>query len=368
MPVIARHFRTGEPLRIDYDTERILSVIHTKEPPLGWVAPAFFDIQINGGLGISFNSLHLTTGCVQQVTMLVQHHGIGQYLPTLITGSFEALRHGFHTLALARSRDKGLAQAIPGYHLEGPYLSDEDGPRGAHPREHIRNPDWAEFQQWQEAAEGKIRLVTLAPERKGAIAFIDRLVSQGITVAIGHTAATPEQLRDAVHAGAKLSTHLGNGSHAVLPRHHNYIWEQLANDQLWASIISDGHHLPTTVLKCILRAKTPERIVITSDASSLAGLPAGKYQHWDHELEILPSGKIVVPGTPFLAGSGQFTDACIAEVLKHNLLTLPQAIDAVTVQPAKLLGLPIPTMEAGPRHRLVHFQWDGNRFQVNRLI
>ena len=98
-----------------------------------------------------------------------------------------------------------------------------------------------------------------------------------MVVSIGHTAATPEQVRDAVRAGARLSTHLGNGAHAVLPRHPNYIWEQLACDDLWASLICDGHHLPVSVMRCLLRVKTPARTVLTCDASSLAGLPPGRY-------------------------------------------------------------------------------------------
>ena len=187
--------------------------------------------------------------------MTCREHGIGQFLPTLITSSFDATRHGFVTLERARATDPRLSRWIPGYHLEGPYLSGEDGPRGAHPKEYIRDPDWDEFRRWQDAAGGRIRMVTIAPERAGAISFIEKLAASGVVVAIGHTAATGEQIRDAVRAGARTSTHLGNGSHTLLPRHDNYIWEQLANDDLWASIITDGHHLPPAVVKCIVRAK-----------------------------------------------------------------------------------------------------------------
>src|SRR5438445_4307849 len=140
--------------------------------------------------------------------------------------------------------------------------------------------------------------------------------SIGVVVSLGHTGATPACIRDAVKAGARISTHLGNGSHAMLPRHENYLWEQLANDGLWASMIADGHHLPETVMRCILRVKTPARLILTCDASSLAGSPPGKYRQWEQEFEILPIGKIVVAGTPYLAGSWAFTDLCVAHVLK----------------------------------------------------
>src|SRR5439155_7747588 len=128
---------------------------------------------------------------------------------------------------------------------------------------------------------------------------------------LGHTAADGPRLRDAIRAGAQLSTHLGNGAHAVLPRHPNYIWEQLAADELWASLICDGHHLPPAVVRCLLRVKTPARAVLTCDAGSLAGLPPGRYREWGQEFEVRPGGPIVVPGTSYLAGSWAFTDGCI---------------------------------------------------------
>src|SRR5687768_6411871 len=152
---------------------------------------------------------------------------------------------------------------MPGFHLEGPYFSIEDGPRGAHPKEHARDPDWDEFRRWQDAAGGRVRMVTLAPERNGALRFIEQLTAAGVVAAIGHTAATGRQIRDAAAAGARTSTHIGNGCHAVLPRHDNYVWEQLACDDLWASVIADGHHLPPAVLKSVIRAKTPGRVLLT---------------------------------------------------------------------------------------------------------
>jgi N-acetylglucosamine-6-phosphate deacetylase len=248
-----------------------------------------------------------------------------------------------------------VAEAVPGYHLEGPYISAEDGPRGAHPREHVRLPDWDEFSRWQEAAQGRILLVTLAPELEGALTFIERLVRTGVVVAIGHTAAKPSQIRDAIKAGATLSTHLGNGCHAMLPRHESYLWEQLASDELWTSIISDGHHLPASLVKCITRVKTPRKVILTCDASSLAGMPPGRYSEWGTELEVLPHGKVIVPGTPFLAGSGVFTDVCVSNVMRMAGVTLSEAIDMASVRPRELLRLPIPTLEVGQPSKILAF-------------
>jgi N-acetylglucosamine-6-phosphate deacetylase len=243
------------------------------------------------------------------------------------------------TLQTACADDPVVGAAVPGYHLEGPFIAPDDGPRGAHPKEHVRDPDRDEFARLQDAAGGRIRLVTLAPERPGALGLIEYLIKGGVVVAIGHTAATPQQIREAVSLGARLSTHLGNGSHAVLPRHDNYIWAQLAADELWASYIPDGHHLPASVVKSIVRVKTPGRAIITCDASSLAGLPPGRYREWGAEFEVQPGGKVVVPGTPFLAGSGVFTDTCVAGAIRMAGVSLAEAIDMASVRPRELLGL-----------------------------
>ena len=177
------------------------------------------------------------------------------------------------------------------------------------------------------------------------------MVSLGHTAATGHASATPSR------AGARLSTHLGNGSHAMLPRHDNYIWEQLAADELWASIICDGHHLPPAVVKCIVRVKTPARTVLTCDASSLAGLPPGRYREWDQDFEVLPEGKVVVPGTSYLAGSWAFTDLCVGNVIGMAGVSLADAIDMAGARPRELLGLPARKLAAGQPADLMLFDW-----------
>jgi len=352
----ARHYATGKPLAITTDAGRIVTMTPSTQNPTAWVAPSFFDVQINGCLGIGFNSPELTVEGVRTVADHCQKHGIGGFCPTLITGGFEALEHGFKTLTKALNTDAELARRIPGHHLEGPYISAQDGPRGAHPGVHARDPNWDEFQRWNDAANGRIRMVTLAPERPGALPFIEKLAGSGIVVALGHTAATGQQIRDAVTAGAKTSTHLGNGCHAMLPRHDNYVWEQLAHDGLWASVIADGHHLPDTILRVVARVKTPKRLLLTCDAGSLAGLSAGRYSQWGTELEVLPSGKIVVPGTPFLAGSGSFTDNCVSTMAR--LVGLIDAIEMASVRPRELLGLAVSTIEVGQPDDLIVFEWD----------
>jgi N-acetylglucosamine-6-phosphate deacetylase len=369
MRICAKHYATGQPLKLVIDAGRIASVTASDQEPSSWVAPAFFDPQINGCKGVSFNSPSFTPDQLHTVVTECRAHGIGSFLPTLITGSFEAIRHGFRTLSASREADPQLRAVLPGYHLEGPYLSGEDGPRGAHPCEHIRDPDWDEFQRWQEAAEGRILMVTVAPERAGALPFIEKLTASGVVVAIGHTAATGQQIRDAVAAGARTSTHLGNGCHAVLPRHENVIWEQLADDRLWASLITDGHHLPPAVVKSFVRAKGLHRTLLTCDVGSLAGKPPGRYREWGSDLEVLPNGKIVVAGTPYLAGSGHFTDRCVSNVIRFAGVSLADAIEMATTRPRQLLGLPINTIEAGQPADFVLFEWEpGGELKVVSVL
>lgn len=349
------HFRGRDPYSlgvysVEYQKGEIVSLdLHTRirGEVDAYLTIPFFDVQINGAMGISFNSPELDTEGIAKVVQIARSHGIGQFLPTLVTASFEDLSHGFRTLAKARRESASLAENIPGYHLEGPYISREDGPRGAHPLVHTRSPNWDEFQSLQECAEGKILMLTLAPELPNAIPFIEKVAQTGVCVAIGHTAATPEQIRDAIQAGAKTSTHLGNGSHGVLARHPNYIWEQLAADELCASIIADGFHLPDAVMKTIIRTKSLSKVIVTCDASSLAGLPAGEYTQWGGEFEILESGKIIVPNTPYLAGSGLFTDHCVNYLVHKMGYTIAEILPMVTTNAYRLVGLPVPKIQNG---------------------
>jgi N-acetylglucosamine-6-phosphate deacetylase len=373
MRIQARHYGTSEPVEITWDQGRITAIdVPSAAPPdvrAGWVAPAFFDLQINGCDGLGFSSERLTGESVRHIVDVCRQHGIGGLCPTLVTNSFAALAHGMAVLRRACEADPVVAAAVPAVHLEGPYISAEDGPRGAHARHHVRPPNWDEFCRLQDAAGGLIRLVTLAPEHEGALDFIERLTRAGVVVSLGHTAAAPERIRDAVKAGARLSTHLGNGAHAILPRHPNYIWEQLAADELWASIICDGHHLPAAVVRCIVRVKTPARTILTCDAGSLAGLPPGRYREWDQDFDVLPEGKIVVPGTAYLAGSWAFTDRCVGNAVRFAGISLADAVDMAGARPRELLGLPPCRLQAGEAANLVLFDWEpGGDVRVRTVL
>src|SRR6266536_3382668 len=237
--------------------------------PLGaneYVAPGFIDIQVNGFAGVDYNNPHTTPEEVARSVRILFSTGVTRFFPTVITGSPETMRDALRNLAHAREVLPD-GEAIAGFHVEGPHISPEDGPRGAHPRQWVRPPDLDEYRWWQDASGGRVRIVTLAPEWPNAPQYIEKLVADGVVVAIGHTQAKGAQIADAVAAGATLSTHLGNGAHPVLARHPNYIWDQLAEDRLMASFIVDGIHLGPSFLKSALRAKGMERSVLVTDAT-----------------------------------------------------------------------------------------------------
>jgi N-acetylglucosamine-6-phosphate deacetylase len=234
---------TGEVLEVEFD-----SVITHVDPLFKeadrsiYVAPGFIDIQVNGFAGVDYNSPDASHDEIARSIDAVFSTGVTRFFPTVITGAPEKMLGALKNLAAAReSLEHG--QAMEAFHVEGPHISPDDGPRGAHPRRWVRAPDVDEFHRLQDAARGNIRLVTLAPEWPGATRYIEALTSQGVVISIGHTAATPAQIRDAIEAGATLSTHLGNGGHATLPKFPNYLWTQLSEDRLAASFIADGIHL-----------------------------------------------------------------------------------------------------------------------------
>ncbi len=337
--VSGRHYATNEPLSVGAGPRLELL---PATAPLGaeFIAPGFVDLQINGYGGLDFTSKALTIDEVVKISLGLDRHGVTGYLATLTTNSFETIAHALRTIDQACRERPEAARRIWGVHVEGPYISAIDGPRGAHPREHCRPPNWDEFLRWQDAAGGRIKLVTVSPEYDEAPAFIGRVVQSGVLVAIGHTNATTAQVAAAVDSGARMSTHLGNGAHPQIRRHPNYIWDQLADDRLTASIITDGHHLPANVVKCFVRMKTPERIVLVSDITGMAGMPPGRYDTMLGAVEVLPDGKLVVAGQrDLLAGASLPIEHCVANVMRYADVNLQTAVDMASIAPARLIGI-----------------------------
>ncbi len=342
----------GPPVRIRVSGDRIAAIEPLGRPACNdddWLVPAFFDLQTNGRWGVSFSDTSLTVEQVAEIVLAHASLGTARLCPTLISAPRAATLHGVRTIAEACRRYPEVAAMVLGIHLEGPYLSGLDGYRGAHAAEVLRDPDWDEFRAFQEAAGGLITLMSLAPERPGSIPFVRRAVAEGVQIALGHTAADGPTLRAAAAAGARLSTHLGNGIVAQLPRHPNPIWDQAACDDLSASFIADGPHLGPETLRVLARAKGPERVILVSDFSPLAGLPPGRYGTW----EIGADRRINVAGTPYLAGANEPLAVGLGHLIDATGWAPPTAIGTVTSNPARLLDRLPPRLAVGEPASLV---------------
>jgi N-acetylglucosamine-6-phosphate deacetylase len=312
--------------------------------------PGLFDLQVNGFGGVDFNAADLTADRVDEALALMRATGVTRCLPTLITSSFEQFAANAGILA------RNPNPAIAGIHMEGPYVSPEDGARGAHPHAHVIAASTEDFKRRQDAADGRIVLVTLAPEVPGALSLIEHLSAAGVRAALGHTAATPRQIGDAIAAGATLATHLGNGCAQMLPRHPNVIWELLAADTVFATLIVDGHHLPPSTVKAMVRAKGAGRTILVTDAIAAAGCAPGRYRIGAVDCELGADGRVSLPGTPYLAGSSLTLDRAIANAVRFTGLPLDAAVSMASTNAAAVVGM----TTAGT----VTADWDANACEL----
>ena len=335
---------TNKPTKVEVRDGHIahVSVLDdsARPSPTNYLSHSLVDTQVNGYRGHDYSGDSLCVDDIRAMVKDLAKAGTLRHVPTVITGSYENTLHNLHVISDAVANDPQLALHIPGIHLEGPHISPMDGARGAHSLRYVRKPDIAELEACQEAAQGLIKLVTLAPEMEGAQQYIRHAVGMGIRVAIGHSLASPEDVEQAVAAGATLSTHLGNGSPAMLPRLRNPIWTQLAQDELKASLIADGFHLPRTTLKVFARAKELERIILVSDVGALGGMPVGRYTWGDTPVEVFADGHLGVADTEYLAGAGHLLDHCISVFRAATGAPLLECIRLASSKPAAFLSIP----------------------------
>ena len=326
-----------------------------------WLTAGLVDLQVNGYAGHDLNGIATDVATVRSLCQALLRVGVTTFLPTLITAPEARIVAALGAIREACARHPEVAAMVAGVHVEGPHIAPEDGPRGAHPAAHVRAPSVAEFDRWQHAAGGLIRLVTLSPHWPEAPAYVRHLVRSGVLVSLGHTSADAAQIAAAVDAGATLSTHLGNGSHAMLNRRHNHLWPQLADDRLTAMFIADGHHLTPAQLKAMLRAKGPGRALVVSDTVALGGMAPGKY-------ETPVGGKVALRADGFLAiddGTGQYLAgaalpllAAIPVLVNQAGLSLAEAVALMTSAPGRFVG-GRGLLAAGQPADLVAWRWDG---------
>jgi len=248
----------------------------------------YFDLQVNGYGGVDFNSDDLTAEDFNRALAALARDGVEQFLPTIITDTIEAMCARLRRVAQLREQLPLARRMVAGMHVEGPFINENEGYRGAHPKDAIRAADPEEMRRLLEAGGGLVKLVTLAPERDPGFKTIDMLARANIRISAGHTDASLEQLKAAIDHGLSLFTHVGNGCPMQMPRHDNIIQRALSlADKLYLTFIADGTHVPLFVLKNYLSIANPQRCMIVTDAIAPAGLGPGRYKfaRWDLLIE-----------------------------------------------------------------------------------
>ncbi len=330
---------SGRAVTVGIADGMITGVADGPDGDLPWLLPGLIDLQVNGYDGLDVNADPLRPEVVHDLTRALWRHGITGWCPTVITAAPADMLARIRAVAEAVRADPLTRHGVVGLHVEGPHLSPLEGARGVHEERHIRPPDIAELGTWIDAAAGLLAIVTLSPEWDGAERYVRACRGAGVVAAVGHTAATPEQIRRCVDAGATLSTHLGNGAPASLPRHPNAIWAQLAADRMSASFIADGHHLPADTLTAMVRAKSVARSVLISDSTALAGRPPGEYDTpVGGRVTLSAAGRLAPVGSPYLAGSAITLADAVARVVDLAQVSPEDAVRMATANPADVVG------------------------------
>lgn len=350
---------TGRPMVVELQGGLIHAVGPAPHDETGWLSAGLIDLQVNGFAGHDLNGGSLTVQTVHDLALAMLACGVTTFLPTLITASEARLTQALAVLARARRALPLVARMVPYVHVEGPAIAPEDGPRGAHPAAHVRAPDLQEFHRWQAASDGLVGMVTVSPHWPQAPTYIAALVAAGVHVALGHTDASAAQITAAVDAGARLSTHLGNGLHAQINRRRSPLWSQLVEDRLCASYIADGHHLSDQVLKVMLRAKGLERSLIVSDATAIGGLPPGRYDASIGGAVSLSADGRLSPNDgsgEYLAGAALPLLSGVATLVRQAGLGLGDALMLATRNPGRWVG-GRGVLAPGQRADLVRFEF-----------
>lgn len=302
--------------------------------PGATLAPAFLDVHIHGAAG--YDVMEATPEALNTIGRFLAAHGTGSFLATTVTASMDVTLRALSGLAklLKQPREtKGAALPI-GIHLEGPFLS--HAKRGVQPAEHLLTPDIGAFDRFFEAAEGHIRLMTLAPELPGAVELAAHATARGVRVSLGHSDATAAETRAAIAAGATSATHTFNAMRPLDHREPGILGTVLTTDSLFAELICDGIHTAPEMVKIWWRSKGPERAMLVTDAMSAAGMPDGEYQLGGFAVQVA-NGKATARGV--LAGSVLTLDRALENFLGFTGAPLEQALRLLTSNPAAMTGL-----------------------------
>jgi N-acetylglucosamine-6-phosphate deacetylase len=298
----------------------------------------FFDLQVNGFAGVDFNDAALTSDAFDHALSAMRETGVAFCLPTLITADEATLSARLDALDRAVAHSRLGSDMVPGFHLEGPFLNPSPGTAGCHPPDAMAPPDPALLGRLIAGRARPVLMLTIAPERPGAVALIEWAVARGVTVALGHHAADAGAIDAAVTAGARMVTHLGNALPRMLDKFDNPLIAQLADDRLAVSLIADGVHIPPPALRVFVRAKGVARCVLVTDGTAASGAPPGDYAFAGMTIRRHEDGAVRVPGTDRLAGSSLTLNRAVANIVAWGIATEAEARAMAGANARALLG------------------------------
>ena len=372
MVIEAKHYMTGFPIRLEIGEgiiEKITEIPDSESGNSLFIAPGFTDNQVNGCGGIDFAQKDLSCSELERAASILLKEGVTTFLPTLITDSHLNLVRSLGNISSAMDESELLRYMIPGIHLEGPFISPEDGFRGCHPAKHVRMPSVEELKRLVSASRNRIIQLTLAPELEGAMELINYCSKNGIVVAIGHSNATAAQIKLAVDKGATISTHLGNGCANMIHRHFNPLWQQLSDERLTPSVIADGLHLLREEIDVMFKVKGRDNMILTSDMVFLAGMPEGSYSYLGTEVLITENGSLIDKHHNCLAGASFPIKRGIENILNFTACSLGDAINMASGNVCRIYGLTDRgTLSTGKRADLLLFEIEGNVLKIRDII
>lgn len=355
----------GEPITVTVEGSMVRSV-QPLQPgrQLPLIAPPLVDLQQNGALGHAFNKLHEDPEVLTTVAAHVRRHGVGRMLATFTTYPYARQLESLAEFDRQLTANDDLERLFFGAFFEGIYMSREEGWRGAHNPEYMRDPDWREWSALHEASGGRIRVFNIAPERPHAIETIREAVRCGLRVAMGHCSPDADTIRRAVDAGADLVTHMGNGAPLFVHRHENPFWTWLAEPRVKIGLIADGHHLPGDFLLAAIAAKGRDKVFLVSDACEYAGMPPGDYG----EVVIGEGCRCGMKGGKLLAGAWHQADRCVERMCELGW-PLADAWRQQSVIPAKIIGHRLPELAVGQPAEFVLASWSpGEGLRLEQVV
>jgi len=307
------------------------------------IAPGYVDIHIHGSSG--YDVMDDDPEALSSIERLLTRHGVTSYFPTTVTAPIDTILRALERLADAiekceqdceitpeQKKPNRAGRAMPlGIHLEGPFISHPC--RGVHPPDLLLPPRLETFERFWQAARGRIRIITIAPELDGAIELVAAAAARGVCVSLGHSDADFSATERAIAAGARHATHTFNAMRPLHHRHPGILGAVLTDNRITGDIIADGIHLDPSIVKLFARAKGLDQTVLITDAIAATGMPDGRYRLGSFEVDV-KDGKCTRDGK--LAGSVLTMDRAVRNLARFAEWDLPQAVAAASRNPARV--------------------------------